>query len=113
MSVPQSEPLCYLLRIESNRAADMETRQGATSRHAIDVFVVYAKQFAEFRNFHGTASRFEFFDEVHVPPPKIGLFPLTFLSLHPGCPILLRDGVIAFSYGVFVKAIVDVLAPKG
>jgi len=28
-----------------------------------------------------------------------------------GCPILLKDGAIAFGYGVFVKAMVDVLIP--
>lgn len=30
-----------------------------------------------------------------------------------GCPILPKDGAIAFGYGVFLKAIVDGLIPLG
>jgi hypothetical protein len=77
------------------------------------MLVVNAKQLAEFRNLHGTTSRFEFFNEVQAWPPNVSAFPLTFLFIWGGCPILLKDGAIAFGYGVFVKAIVDVLIPLG
>src|ERR1700679_3102473 len=62
----QPKPLGDLLRIEANCAANMETWQRTTGGHAIDVFVVHAKQLAEFCNLHGTTSCFQLFDKVHA-----------------------------------------------
>ncbi len=74
--VLKPKPLGNFLRIEAYCPADMKTRQRTTSSHAIDVFVVHAKQFAEFRNLHGTTSCFELFDQVHAGASKVGLSPL-------------------------------------
>jgi hypothetical protein len=46
--IPQSEPLCDFLRIEANGSSNMETRQRATSRHSVNVFVVNTKKLTEF-----------------------------------------------------------------
>lgn len=38
---------------------------------------------------------------------------VTYIAMSaPGCPILLEDGAICFSYGLFVRAIVDVSVQK-
>jgi hypothetical protein len=47
-AIPQSEPFCDLLRIEANRSSNMKTRQRATGRHPVNVFVVNAKKLTEF-----------------------------------------------------------------
>jgi hypothetical protein len=45
-----------------------------------------------------------------LAPKGVGL--LSYVAIEVGgCPILLKDGAIAFGYGVFVKGIVDVSIP--
>jgi hypothetical protein len=59
----------------------MKAWEVSTGSHPIDMFIVHAKQFAQLRDLHGTAFRFEFFNEVQAWPPKVSTFSLTLLLM--------------------------------
>jgi hypothetical protein len=70
------------------------------------MFVVYAKQFAEFRDLHGAAARFQLFDQVHACPPAIGVL-LTLLRPLLAVQYFSWMGQSLWNMGPSVRAIVD------
>jgi hypothetical protein len=72
MPVLDPQPICDLLGIESNSAADSETRKLASRRHPVDVFVVHSQEFGQFGNLHCSVPGFEFLNQIETHAASSG-----------------------------------------
>ena len=72
MPVLEPQPICDLLGIESDSAADPETRKLTPCRHPINVFVVHSQEFGQLGDFHCSVPGFEFLNQIETHAASSG-----------------------------------------
>ena len=63
----QTKPVSNFLGIETDTTAHMGARQPTPRGHAMDMLVIHSKEFGQFRDLHGSNTRFRLFYKVNAP----------------------------------------------